>query len=358
MNVKTVNPKRILVAPLDWGLGHATRMVPLIQALKARGHYLAIAADGRPFDFLKSRFPDTEIIRAEGYNITYPENEHLLFHLAKSSYALYRAIQKEEKTANEIAARYKADIIISDNRLNFRSDNTRNIYITHQLNIKAGLMSSAASKLHSLYYSKFDEVWVPDNEGKVNLSGELGHIQNVKMPVYYTGIQSRFSSCKQTSTVLHGKLVVLISGPEPQRTIFEEKVLSELHRTGNSAFVLRGLPGSIDNRKISGNVELISHLADQEMFHLIDGADVIISRSGYSTLSDLAKMNKKIIVVPTPGQTEQEYLAERFAQKGMLVTARQQDFNLQECIERTRNIQPFAIPVADQLIAVIDRLEK
>jgi len=350
--------RKILVAPLDWGLGHATRIVPIVEALQSEGHEVVLAADKRPYDFLAARFPQLKIVRCSGYDITYPENGNLLLHMVKNSVGFYQAVESEQRIATQLANEIKADVIISDNRLNFRADGRLNIYVTHQLNIKAGVLSPVATAMHKKYYSKFDEVWVPDNSGAVNISGVLGHDANCAVPLFYLGPQTRFSSMEKHGIASHGKVVVMLSGPEPQRTLFENIVVAELIRTGINAIVLQGIPGKTSVSYPASNIELISHMNDEDILRTISGAEVVISRSGYSTLCDLASMGKRLIVVPTPGQTEQEYLADKHAADNLLVKAEQSDFNIMDCLEKVKRAKPFSIPSEDNLRAVTTRLSQ
>lgn len=348
--------RKILIAPLDWGLGHATRLVPLIAHLQQQGFEPVIATDGRPYDFLASRFPELKIYRCAGYNITYPESGNLLLHMMKNSVSFYKAVEAEQRLADELADEIDAEVVISDNRLNFRAEGRKNIYITHQLNIKAGVLSTPATAMHRRYYNRFDEVWVPDNSGQTNISGVLGHNADCAVPVFYLGLQSRFTSMISSEIPSHGKSVVLLSGPEPQRTVFENIIVAELIRTGINAIVLRGIPGKNDVTHPAPNIEMVSHMNDEEMLRTVAGAEVVISRSGYSTLCDLALLNKRLIVVPTPGQTEQEYLADKHAADHRLIKAEQSDFNLEYCLEKVRNAQSFRIPLEDKLQDVLARL--
>lgn len=350
--------RKILVAPLDWGLGHATRIVPLVEAIQSCGHEIILAADNRPYQFLATRFPELKIVRCSGYNITYPEKGNLLLHLLKNSVSFYKTVEAEQRMATELADQLNADVVVSDNRLNFRASGRRNIYMTHQLNIKAGLLSSVATKLHRKYYNRFDEVWVPDNIGDANISGALGHDADCAVPLFYLGAQTRFSSFGKVEVSPHGKVVVLLSGPEPQRTLFEEIVIAELIRTGINAIVLRGMPGKTEIAHPAPNIEMVSHMNDDAMMRTIAGADVVISRSGYSTLCDLAQLNKRLIAVPTPGQTEQEYLAELHAAGNRLVKAEQSDFNLQTCMQKVQSMQPFCVPVENNVQKALARLNQ
>jgi hypothetical protein len=337
--------KRVLVAPLDWGLGHATRCVPVIKELLRQNAEVILAADGRPFSFLEKEFPELPILRFPGYEISYPKNGLLGFHLLFRSPSLLRKIKEEQKATEILVQENAIDIIISDNRFACRTDKTYNVYITHQLNVKAPFAEKFASRFHQKYYDKFDEIWVPDVEGKINLSGELGHDAITEKPYRYTGPLTRFHQSDILNT-RHRKwwLVVLLSGPEPQRSIFEKIVLEELAKHMEETLILRGIPDG-DN-SISNpypHVTMMNHLAGKELEDNLLSSHFVLSRPGYSTLCDLSALNISPIVVPTPGQTEQEYLASYHASQNNVVNIAQKNFNLRDAINDYHQINLFGV---------------
>lgn len=343
------SPKRVIVAPLDWGLGHATRDVPIIHHLQAAGHEVTLVADGRPFDFLSRRFPDLKIIRCPGYDISYPKSDQFMVHMAKSGPRIAKALRDERKAAERIANETGAEIIISDNRLNFRSDKTKNIFITHQLRVKAGMFTLAASALHRKYYSKFDEVWIPDHAGINNISGDLAFLKRPKKNYRYIGPLTRFSLVKTKMDSIGKQLLFMLSGPEPQRTIFEELVIAELKKNPVPALILRGQPGQPHDSEPIPGVRMLNHLDDEKLAAEIGKSYAVVSRGGYSTLCDLTASNKKLICVPTPGQTEQEYLAEYHMKRGQMVSMRQDQFSLEKALVLCESTQPFYVPGVSEL---------
>lgn len=342
-------PKRVIVAPLDWGLGHATRDVPVIHHLREADFEVILVADGRPYDFLSRRFPDLEIIRCPGYDIAYPKSDQFMVHMAKSGPRIAKALQEERKAADRIAQETDADIIISDNRLNFRSARTKNIFITHQLRVKAGPLTFAASALHRKFYSRFDEVWIPDHAGKNNIAGDLSFLKHPKKNYRYIGPLTRFSLVKTKMNGVGKKLLFMLSGPEPQRTIFEELVIAELKKNPVPALILRGQPGQPHDSEPIPGVRMVNHLDDEKLAQAISDAYAVVSRGGYSTLCDLTAANKKLICVPTPGQTEQEYCAEHLAGKNMMVAMSQKKFSLEIAIEQLDDVVPFHFPMVSAL---------
>lgn len=337
--------KRVLVAPLDWGLGHATRCVPIIRELLHQGAEVILAADGRAYAFLQMEFPALLLLRLPGYGITYPKNGMLGLHLLLRAPSIARKIKEEKKAIDAIVEEYGIDIIISDNRFACRAHKTFNVYITHQLNVKSPFAEKFANRFHKKYYEKFDEIWVPDLEGKMNLSGELGHDAITETPFRYVGPLTRFPQ----ADILNSRprkwwLVVLLSGPEPQRSIFEKIILEELAKHMEEALIVRGIPDGTDKPSHPyPHVTMVDHLEDHRLSEEILSAHYIVSRPGYSTLCDLSALNVSPIVVPTPGQTEQEYLAAYHGAQNNVVVQTQKKFNLREAINTYHHINLFGV---------------
>lgn len=348
--------KRVLVAPLDWGLGHSTRSVPVIHHLHEAGFEVILVADGRPYDFLSRRFPDLQIVRCAGYDITYPKSDQFMVHMARSGPRIAKALREERKAADRIAEETGAEIIISDNRLNFRSSKTKNIFITHQLRVKAGALTFAASALHRKFYAKFDEVWIPDHAGKENISGDLAFLKRPKKNYTYIGPLTRFSLVKTKMDAQGEKLLFMLSGPEPQRTLLEEMVIRELKKHPVPALILRGQPGQAHESEPLPGVRMLNHLDDEKLAAAIAGSYAVVSRGGYSTLCDLTAAKKKLICIPTPGQTEQEYLGEYLAKKNQMVTLSQEKFSLKKALEQLEHVGVFDFPRTSSLQQAIRTL--
>jgi predicted glycosyltransferase len=344
--------KRVLVAPLDWGLGHATRCVPVIRELIRQDAEVILAADGRPYEFLEKEFPDLRLIRFPGYDITYPKHRFMGLHFALRSPVLLKKIKEERRRISEIVTEHGIEVIISDNRLACRTSRTYNIYITHQLSLKAPFAAQWLSKKHHDYYDKFDEVWVPDADTKRNLSGDLGHSDGNNPFVRYTGPLTRFEDPGPwNSRPMKWWMVVMLSGPEPQRSIFERIVLDELSKFTEDTLVIRGIPGDEPlPQHALPHVTIVNHLNDEELKEALLSTHNVLCRPGYSTLCDLSTLGLSPIVVPTPGQSEQEYLAAYHEEQQHLVNAKQKNFNLGEALRRKFQMLPFGVvPDAEML---------
>ncbi|HTL82794.1 MAG TPA: glycosyltransferase family protein [Bacteroidia bacterium] len=352
------NKKRVLIAPLDWGLGHATRCVPVIREFLRQHAEVIIAADGRPAEFLRQEFPELEFVKFPGYGITYPHNGMLGMHLAIRSPLIGLKIRKERKDIQKIVDQHNIDIIVSDNRFACRSPKTYNVYITHQLNVISPFAKKVVSGWHKKYYDKFDEVWVPDVDGKINMSGALGHVEGNHPFTHYVGTLTRFNIQDLLSyRIPKWYLTVLISGPEPQRSLFEKIILEEAAKFSEEILIVRGLPGG--GKKIEHgmpHVKMVDHMTDDELKENILGSVHVLCRPGYSTLCDLSALNINPIVVPTPGQTEQIYLAEHHSEMKHVLSVPQKKFNLGKAIREKSNL--YVIGIYPDKLALERRVRK
>lgn len=316
-NINKTNARhRILVAPLDWGLGHATRCIPLIRHLQQAGAEIVLAGEGPVADLLSAEFPGLTLLPLPGYRVRYAHNPRK-FNLALFLQLprILRAIRYEHRWLQRQQRALPFDGIISDNRYGIRLRGIPSVIITHQLSIETGShwLNRLAAKVNIRFLSHFDACWVPDEPGEHNLAGHLSRfIQPAPIPVEYLGPLSRLSEKVNGSAC---RLLVLISGPEPQRTIFEQEVIQWLISNPGEAVVILGKPGSVDALPLVSGVRFFHHLPASSLNELIHGADLILARCGYSTVMDLALLQKKAVLIPTPGQKEQEYLARHLAGK-------------------------------------------
>lgn len=336
--------KRILICPLDWGLGHATRCIPIIRLLIKKGAAVVIAADAGPLALLKQEFPQLTFIQLKGYDIQYPKSGSMKIKMLLSIPKIVTGIKEEHSQLDKIIDEHKIDIVISDNRYGCWSKKVKSIFITHQLMIKAPIGESVLHKKVLKYTDNYDECWVPDMDGVANLSGDLAHKYPLPKNTFFVGVLSRFSKLPPFDSAQGDntkyKLVAIISGPEPQRSIFEKLVLEQLKQTDLKALVVCGKASEEKNQTIK-NIKIVSHLKSDKMQAAIQNADIILSRSGYSTVMDLASLGKKVVFVPTPGQTEQEYLAEFFMKKGIAFSQTQSSFDLKIALEKSKNYKGF-----------------
>ena len=324
--------KNVLICPLNWGLGHATRCVPIIRACLESGLNPIIAADKAPLSFLQNEFPNLTFIKLPGFEPTYSKGNSQVFKLLTSIPNALINFSKEHKAIEKIVEDYNIDTIISDNRFGCWSKKVHSIYITHQLNIQVPKFfkwtSFIVNHLHKRYIKKYNELWIPDTEHAQSLSGILSHPANIKIKTRYIGFLSRFSSeAKEESKSID--YLVILSGPEPQRTIFEDIVIKQASEVESSIVILRAKPNEdIIPDKAPENVTFFNHVDDETFTQIVANSKNIICRGGYTSLMDLIILNRNAYLVPTPGQTEQEYLAQHLAKEGLFNYCKQKDFKL------------------------------
>lgn len=357
----TQNSKHILVAVLDWGLGHATRSMSVINTLMSQGHRVSVAGSGSSLELIKNEFPGLEFYSLTPYNVTYSKKTSLSLALLRQAPRLFRVIHQEHREVEELVEKNKIDMVISDNRYGCWSRRVPSVLISHQLNLifRPGLLvlGKWINKYLQQKINRFDACWVPDFPGD-NLTGRLSQYPNPK--VRFIGMLSRFKFLPGVP-VIPGSIVALVSGPEPQRTIFEKLLIQELKKTGGEATVVCGLPTAFQKESTHEKIKCLPHLPSPELNRLLQSAGIVICRSGYSTLMDLSVLGKKkIIVVPTPAQTEQEYLAARLQEKNIAVVQNQDKINLVQAIEALKTCTGFETitPTPNLLSDAIDLLAK
>jgi predicted glycosyltransferase len=333
---------KILVAPLHWGLGHATRCVPVIRRLLLEGNEVVLASDGAALSLLQEEFPALPSVALPAYNIRYPTNS-ILWNMLLQSRQFFKAIRAEYADIQQIVAEYQIDQIISDNRFGCYSPLAKkNIFLTHQLNLITpfGLFDAVARCLNHRFVKRFDELWIPDYADEPSLSGKLSHgyLEGLP-PVKYIGALSRFEKKETVLPVFfkenkgEKKILVVLSGPEPQRTFLEEKIISQAQFSKHQFLIIRGLVSDkvifLQEKNITSYTYMTSENLNQAMLE----AEVVVSRSGYTSIMDFAKLGKKALLIPTPGQTEQEYLAKHFLAKNIIASQSQKNIQLDKGIE-------------------------
>lgn len=322
-------PRKALVCALDWGLGHVARTTPLVRSLLAAGSRVTLASNGRSADWWRFEFPGLEVRELPDYGVRYAKGLWLVPGLLGSLPRILRAIRREADLVHAWQQEEGFDLVLSDNRFGCRAAAARSIFITHQLRLSAprglGWSEPLGERLMSRLTRRFQEIWIPDRSGDACLSGKLGHPARPDRfrPLRYIGPLSRFAKgSPDTVWSVPWDTVALVSGPEPSRTGFEAKLRQILsHRPGRHLLV-RGRP-DLANPSFEipsqGLVE-VPHLATSDLACALQSAGQIVCRGGYSTIMDLAALgvlDDRCLFVPTPGQTEQEYLAGELASKGL-----------------------------------------
>lgn len=305
--------QRILVAPLDWGLGHASRCIPLIRKWLLEGHEVVLAADGRPAALLAKEFPSLTMLPLNGYHIRYSATLPLEISLLQQLPKFLRAIRQEKAWLHELLQTEKFDLIVADNRYGLHHPSTYNILITHQLFVQVPrslfFLTSLIHNRMIRWIKRFDECWIPDEPGELSLSGALSQKGTLPANARFIGRLSRFPGPIQIAAPAY-EHVILLSGPEPQRTLLENLLRQEAESLSTSTLIVQGRP-ELEEDFTRGHLRTVSHLDDTALASVLQHAQHITCRSGYSTLMDLLSLGCKATLIPTPGQTEQLYLAHR-----------------------------------------------
>jgi len=314
----------VIFAPLNWGLGHATRSIPLIKKLIKLKCRVIICGNGNSLKLLQQEFPDNEFLVLSDYEINYTKSGFLFplkmfLHLPK----FYTSIIRDKSAAQQIFKNFKPDIIISDNRYGFYHPEAHNIFISHQLQPQLpkgiGIVKNIIYAKLNEWMNNFDEIWVPDFEDEPNLSGELSHNELKNNKIKFCGPLSRFKNNLNNENT--GLPIAIVSGPEPQRTKLEDLMFEFFSKLKISAIIVGGKPEE-NNSFVKDGIVYYSHLNSDKLADLIINAPFVISRSGYSSIMDYYLLNKKAILIPTLGQSEQIYLAKYNAEKNCFLHAK------------------------------------
>jgi len=334
--VENKQKKTVLVCPLNWGLGHATRDIPIIHHFRKNNYKVIIGADKAPLKLLQSEFPELDYIKIPFPEIKYPQDRNMVFKMMISSPKLLLGIIKEHFLLKKIIKKHQIDVVVSDNRYGLWNKNIRSIFITHQLEIqtprKLYFLKSFINKINRWFINRYDECWVPDFEEEPNVAGQLSHPEKVLQNIRYIGILSRFKELKIKTIQTDYELLVILSGPEPQRSIFQQILEKQIFESGKKALFVLGKPEKTIKYS-KKNIDYVNHLPAKQLAAYIKSIPIVISRSGYSSIMDYLALKKTAILVPTPGQTEQEYLAKYLHKKSRFYTVNQDDFNLQIAIK-------------------------
>lgn len=331
-------PLKILIAPLDWGLGHATRCIPVIRYLQQEGHHIFIAAEGAAAQLLAENFPALPRLPLEGYRIRYSKNKHAFTAKIISQVPrILKAIRKEHQWLMQQQAQHRFDLIISDNRYGLYHPEVSCVILTHQLQIRSGKGPFADAILRRMHYRmlrRFQACWVVDEEKEDGLSGKLAHPVILPAHASYIGVLSQFAGHTMiTGQQEPGHIVLLLSGPEPMRGQLEVLALQQAALLKQYTFtVVAGNPSGNIPKELPQHIQYYTHLDARLLLPVLQRAALVVCRSGYSTVMDLAVLGKKALLIPTPGQTEQEYLAGYLAGKNYFSSVTQDMLRLERDI--------------------------
>lgn len=326
--------KNILIAPLDWGLGHTTRCVPIISYLQQLGHNVLFAGNEQQKAYISATVPSITTIHLDGYNVRYSNSPHLFaLTLLRQLPSLKRSIKKENSWLQQVVQDYNIDAVISDNRYGLYHTTIPCVILTHQLQILSGkgvLFDNVLRQIHYRYLEKFSSCWVVDVAQQPNLAGKMAHPTQMPKRVQYIGW---LSQTVRDDDAVGKHLLIILSGPEPQRTILSNILWKEAISYNGKVVFVAGNSHADKPAIIPPHITYHPILSKDELATAFNNAELVVCRSGYSTVMDLVKLNKKAILIPTPAQTEQEYLAKQLHKQGIFMRSTQNRFNLKAMLQ-------------------------
>lgn len=335
-----MKPTKILYAVLDMGLGHASRSLPIIRKFIDFGCDVSIASKGRALSFLKSELPDLRFYEAPGYDIEYANNQFLIAKLLQQLPKIFRRIKQENDFCQKIANSFSPNIIMSDHCYGMYHEKIPSYFITHQVFFAIPFDLPFISGIVSLFnlnaHKNFEKVFIPDfpNEQGGLLSGKLSVIPKNSTRYKHVGILSSLNKVPANETI---DVFISISGPEPQRTHFEDIALSQVEEIPGKKVVILGKSESEIKITDKENLAIFTHLSRAQVQQYVNKSQLIISRPGYSTIMELVELGKQALFVPTPGQTEQAYLSRRMQNAGWFYSVAQNRIELKNDVEQARS---------------------
>ena len=337
-------------------MGHATRSVPILEVLINEGFEVEMASDGAALAYLSERFPSMKLHQLPGYDVQYASSTFWGNAWSIAS-KVSSATQREHKSIDKIVTGFQPDIIISDNRYGCYHTSAHNIFITHQLQVPLQnlILRKLSRSMIRQKLKKFDEVWIPDVDraDRVTRSMSSPLRENCKL----IGMLSQLNS--KPLPIIKNSLLILLSGPEPARTVLERRLLDFNLHNKYDVTLIRGFS---DGQKIQSNnqINVIDVAHHEALETCISSSEIIICRSGYSTIMDLTCLNRSAIFIPTPGQPEQKELGAQMHEMKRGVCISQSDLTMkkvEEGIEEIRNLQIRSTQMPNSLVQEIRRLK-
>jgi predicted glycosyltransferase len=324
---------------LDWGLGHATRSIPVINELLQQKHSVIIASSSGAHHVLKLEFPELKQVLLPGYFPVYPEDNSMVWKMAAQLPRFISVIQKERQLTEKWVKEEKIDVVISDNRYGCYSKYVKSIFITHQIHLLMPRawkwMERGVNAVNHSLLSNYRECWIPADDTQL-IPDLLAGCE--KFNCRFTGYLSRL---EKREVPVEYDVVAVSSGPSPQKEIFAWKIHRQLKESGLKALLVYGDVRGRSKKHPHGNFTSVNYLDTAAMNQALQQAKVVVARSGYSTVMDVMKLGKKAVFVPTPGQTEQEYLAKVLMEKGIAYSMSQQEFNLEKAVKESEHYTGF-----------------
>lgn len=306
--IKSIKDSRVLLSPLNWGLGHVSRTIPIIQWLSDNNNEIIICCDENQERFYRNYFPSLWYVPHAGYPFKFKGNGNWTLDILSNFSSLHLFLQEEKKKVEELVEKFNPDLIISDQRFGFISKKVKSIIISHQLNLPVSKWNILAKLWNKKFLNNFDEIWIPDNNQQ-QLSGELS--KGLKKKKHFIGTCSRFYDLPiqdSTNDKQEYEYLGIISGPSPYNMQLLDLFIKKINQSRRKSAVI--VPEELYDIKYNSQfISIFTQLKHEEFSNLFLKSKTIVSRSGYSTLMDLNDTKNKAILISTPGQAEQVYLS-------------------------------------------------
>jgi UDP-N-acetylglucosamine transferase subunit ALG13 len=314
----------------------------------ANNFKVLLAAEGEQKILLEKEFPALTVLPLKGYRVSYSKKRaflpvKILWQIPK----ILAAIKHEQVWLQQVIEEHQIDLVISDNRYGLHHQQVPCVFITHQLTIKTPFawLEKLLQRINYKYINRFAACWVPDVAGEMNVAGILSHPKiKPKIPIHYVGLLSRFQ-VETNHLPIKFETTVILSGPEPQRTLLEKSIIASATNWQSGLLLVRGKPASTENINLP-NLVVKNHLSGNELAKEIAQSHFIVCRSGYTSLMELLTLQKKTILIPTPGQTEQEYLAARLMQQGWCYAVTQNEFDIATALQAAQQFT-YTLPAVE-----------
>lgn len=302
--LQSIQKERILVSPLNWGLGHVSRTIPIIEALLQNENEVIICCTNAQRELYFSFFPDSIYEDFPGYPFQFKGKGNWSWDILRHLNKLKHFLNEEQKLVQQLVHKHQATILLSDQRYGFKNKDTKNIIISHQPRLPISVWNVFAHVWNTRLLFDFDELWIPDDQNHT-FAGKLSHSNHKN--THYLGPVSRFNDFTKYEE-FQLEYLAIISGPEPYASQFYKEVVAFLRRKKVPSAIV--IPSSVMiEDKLPSFIKKHIQPDKRTLELLLQKSNIIISRCGYSTLMDLHFTGHHALLVPTPGQMEQSYLA-------------------------------------------------
>lgn len=338
--------KKVLVCPLDWGWGHAVRMIPIISLLDQSPEIqVVLGVSGQSGQILQETFPGLKTVDMPSPRIAYSEGRSQIGKVVRQLPHFLITTIREHDRLRRLVREEDIRCVISDNRYGLFHKKVISVLVIHQVRLKLPrklkVLELLINYLQSQCFKRFDRVWIPDRQGRHSIAGDLSVPYSSNVRYHHVGLLSRFWLSKATvrSSHIDYAILVILSGPEPQRTILENMLTGQLQKLDQSVLFIRGI---IDETlpAAATNILFLSRMKPVDMASAVARSGMVICRSGYSSIMDLIAAGKRALLIPTPGQPEQEYLAKTMQKKGYFFYQHQDKLDIPYALKVSGNYQP------------------